>query len=69
MNWEIGSGWRTIRIGVGVHRWPTVRGENPPEGIPYRVLDASYGGRCIQVRLWNYRKAIDKRRAAEKRVA
>jgi hypothetical protein len=63
--WQRGVGWRKLRIAVGVQRWPTIRGENPPQGIPYRVLEASYGGRCLQLRLWNYRKAIAQRRERE----
>lgn len=39
-----------------VTKWPTIRGENPPQGIPYRCVEASIGTRCIQIRLWNFGK-------------
>lgn len=52
---EVGRGWRTLRLATYQYRWPTVMGENPPQGIPFRCLEASYGGRSIQVRLWNWR--------------
>jgi hypothetical protein len=52
----IGHGWHTVRVTVGTRRWPTIRGENPPQGVTYRCLDASYGSRCLQLRLWDWRK-------------
>ncbi len=56
MNVKVGSGWRTLRLEVGKRRWPTCMGENPPRGLPYTNVEASYGGRSIQIRLWNTRR-------------
>lgn len=53
---EIGRGWHTLRFSVSDRRWPTVMGENPPQGVPYRNIEASYGSRCVQIRLWNWRR-------------
>lgn len=57
MRLELGRGWHKLRFATDVQRWPTCLGENPPRGIPYRNVEASYGSRCIQVRLWNWRRA------------
>lgn len=55
-HFEVGRGWHKLRFWTGVNRWPTVRGENPPMGLPYRCIEASYGSRCVQIRLWNWRR-------------
>ncbi len=55
-DFELGRGWHSVRFSSYRHRWPTLLGENPPRGIPYRCIELSYGSRCLQLRLWDWRK-------------
>jgi hypothetical protein len=59
VNVEIGRGWHKLSFSTHRSRWPTLNGENPPRGIPYRCVEVSYGSRCVQVRLWDWRRQAD----------
>ena len=51
-----GRGFRKFYASTYPARWPTLSGENPPQGIPYRCVEISFGSRCLQLRLWNWRR-------------
>ena len=38
MTREIGTRGRHVRFERGRGRWPTLRGENPPQGVPYEQI-------------------------------
>ena len=41
-------------IEAGTRRWPTVRGENPPAGLPYRHLRLWLPRYAIEIRIWRW---------------